>query len=1166
MWCDGGGSHSPSREPSPSFSHGIEMSPSPTINEQLSESTNRVPSITPPKPPPPYSYADESEGMNSTVVKEQISPHFERSGIEGIARKYESSVIETAALRRQVHSLKQQLTTDYSDPLIITPVESPCQSPQRGIQPPPGTDIPTWNAMNIDVVTKLQALEQVDMLRTRYEDRQHELEQELIIKEEVLSMLTEQMKTMVDKNELTSAQSKLITSMEKLKETEKQNEILASEKSENEKNLRGAQYEKEVLELNIKTILQNQPETSTTETDEIQVLKETVTSLKDNGSVLQIQCQELQDHLKNTQRSLASAHLMVDKKTAEVQEASLFEAKLVEKEELVRELADSLQAQSLAHKQTLAEAQEREEKLRIISEQKEKGMLVMNSLQEKIDEREKKALEAAEKLQEKEEEVDTLKGQLSGFTDHLQSHLSRKDEEMQRSIETHIQQVKLFDIGKVESDAKVTMLQKMLDDRTEESREEHQRMTAEISHQSSVIDEFKKKKDMSQIEIEKLESILRDSSRNTHELIDRQLGSMRTEISENIKIISRLEAQLQDRDSLIATQQESMSQLQANSLDDQQLADTNIALHTQCESHQNDLQRLKTHVAEREIMYARANEDFQHLSLECQSTKAELSDLTEKYNQQTAISAVAENALQQYRSDLNTAEGFIERLKKDSTEKLNENNLQANMELHNTKESLSWISTRLEDVSKQLSERDETISSFKAACHEKDEDIAKLKHLLQKSSDALDSMQACTQAAEQEYKQNTIQSEASISHLRLECQQRSAQFDSLEKRFLQTNDEQILLRNTSAAHGEVLLCSEMSSLLAQEHISRTALSQEENLRFSLLDLSFLRLMDSSAAAFREQSFKDELVNLEEQLASQKDSATTATTTVSMQASAIQHRLECDIITLKENLESSKVAHQSAKTMLSNANSELVEKCRTMESLEMHLKLAKSENSQLAMHREDLQRQLSSELQNKEMELSDKDTQLDRYKSAQSEIKAATEAKEQLLRELSSRMDEKSVDVRHLHVALEETISQVRVLREELVSKETTHSQELLNIKNELATAKQHLREQGRIAEGKIDTLEQELSLCYAKLKEKDTTIAETTSKLLRVEDKLSTTKTSLIASKGEGEVRNLEVHGVQSENKRNQLQIDSLRKALSEKDDRLTDKDTEVFITLLDIF
>ena len=72
---------------------------------------------------------------------------------------------------------------------------------------------------------------------------------------------------------------------------------------------------------------------------------------------------------------------------------------------------------------------------------------------------------------------------------------------------------------------------------------------------------------------------------------------------------------------------------------------------------------------------------------------------------------------------------------------LSENTSQAQSELQTTKESLGWFSKNLDTVSEQLHDRDSTIEAFRQACEAKDADIAKLKTLLQKSSETLDLLQ-----------------------------------------------------------------------------------------------------------------------------------------------------------------------------------------------------------------------------------------------------------------------------------------------------------------------------------------------------------------------------------------------------------------------------------------
>ena len=293
----------------------------------------RLASVTPPKPPPPY----------AAEANHERSFH---GAQEDIALKYESAVCEAAALRRQVHALKAQMSRpSYTagEPLPMEALGSPQRtSPQRTFNS--SAEEAVWNAMDIDVITKLDAIHKVDCIRQEYEDTQRELQQELVVKEEVLSMLTEQLKGMVDRSQVGALRGELQRTVEELQMVRRENQLIASERDEQEERIKQIVMENSERRIDTTAAVQSAvAERQASLIDEIQDLNAELDEAKRQAHAVSQAAAELDERLHSTEETLAATTENMVEKDARIAQLLEVEASLLRSEGVVQDLADSLQ-------------------------------------------------------------------------------------------------------------------------------------------------------------------------------------------------------------------------------------------------------------------------------------------------------------------------------------------------------------------------------------------------------------------------------------------------------------------------------------------------------------------------------------------------------------------------------------------------------------------------------------------------------------------------------------------------------------------------------------------------------------------------------------------------------------------------------------------------------
>eukprot|EP00755_Sulcionema_specki_P019012 Sspe_Gene.68332::Locus_40312_Transcript_1_1_Confidence_1.000_Length_3344::g.68332::m.68332 len=748
-------------------------SPSPT--EPSSTPCLRVPSVTPPKPPPPYSYGPHNdvemvEASDLSSVRNQLAQHFKKTGIEGVAMKYEAAIVEAAALRRQVHSLKLQLEKGEQlaasgMPMMMSPVGSPSISPRRLPTFNTPEEEASWNAMNVDVVTKLQAVDKVAKIRQEYEDSLKELRQELVVKEEVLRLLTEQLKGMVEKGQLDKLQDELNDTFDELQVMKRERDIFSEERAELQARVEDLQRRLDEMDGIVdraKACGAKEVELSlSTEVERLRRLEDESLSYRAEA---ECELEKLREQLAITKDTLAQAEAQLTEKDRLLAEAEKTQMELAMKEGAVRELADNLQAQSLAHKQMLAESQSREAKLSNMNAQREASREVVTSLQAKLEEREKEALKMAALLEEKNGEVAALQTRLRGFTDHLQSHLREKEDQIRALRDEHAKELDRVRLAASEAESKANVLQALTDNKLSEAKREIASQAALLEEREIAMRKLAIEAETLRAEVERAKKSALESGRDAQEFMERHGKAMRSELTSSLETIARLERSLQERDVLAQQQQNTISELQREILSAEGSTQTvrkqlqlqkqeTHSLQQQCDRLSREVDQLQKELISNDSI---AKGTQQTLDEARQKSCALIAKLQEQVanverrcrEQASRHAEEMESISARFRSELDVRDEELQK-RNDQIMLIEQRHAaekaEAQDEIQRTKGSLSWIAQTLDDVELKLKDRDETIRLFQQAAKKKDEEIASLRALLQKSGDTLDRLQASAQ-------------------------------------------------------------------------------------------------------------------------------------------------------------------------------------------------------------------------------------------------------------------------------------------------------------------------------------------------------------------------------------------------------------------------------------
>ena len=557
----------------------------------------RVPSVTPPKAPPPYSTgprspdADAAAAATAAAVRAQAAAAAaaaaptpaRRSGLEGVALKYEAAVTEAAALRLQVEALRRHVSDAAqhgglraSDPLPLQPVASPPRRRGGGggggdasssSRPPPQfaseEEEAMWGAMNVDVVTKLEALDAVERMRLEYVDAQRELRQELEVKEEVLSMLTDQLKGMVDRGRLSAAHDDLRRQAAAASEVERQRDLLAAELSE-----RDAEAERLRLATDAAAADAGAAASAAAADAQARLIEEVHEA---NGRAADEQAARLdagrrlaeqEEALVRTGRALHEAGAAVAAQEAQLEGLRGVEGRLSENEAVVRGLADSLQAQAEAHKQALADAQAREAALAETVRQRDGAAEDARRLQAQAEERRRGQAEAQEALAAREEEVRALQAQLDGFTDHLQAHLLEKDEETRRAHEVLHDEVRAARAAAEAADGRAgagqAAAQAALAEARAEAAAQAARADALEEGRAALLEEAAQAARAG----ERARADAEDAGMVAARLADGRLAAAAEDLAAQRSVGARLEEELRERGTLTLVQQDTIAALQ----------------------------------------------------------------------------------------------------------------------------------------------------------------------------------------------------------------------------------------------------------------------------------------------------------------------------------------------------------------------------------------------------------------------------------------------------------------------------------------------------------------------------------------------------------------------------------------------------------------------------
>eukprot|EP01062_Namystynia_karyoxenos_P056799 TRINITY_DN4772_c0_g1_i1.p1 TRINITY_DN4772_c0_g1~~TRINITY_DN4772_c0_g1_i1.p1 ORF type:complete len:1755 (+),score=714.61 TRINITY_DN4772_c0_g1_i1:87-5267(+) len=757
---------------------------------RVHDSQGRVPSLTPPKPPPPYSYGPDMRQIEAgelAAARTQLHGHFRRGAVEGVAYKYEAAVTECAALRRQVHSLKLQLAAGVPLPPSESIAAAPSLSPPRSM---PRFESPEeealWQAFNVDVATKLDAVDKVAKMRTEFDSARRELQQELAVKEEVLRLLTEQLKGMVERSQLHRAQEDLDACQEELR--------IARERSDEvgEENVHLRQRCDELsLQLQqhadaLRATVTRERELARSAVDDA---RRRVEELESAVATSEREASNAREAVRDAQQALAAERIKAASQVQEHFDAETLRAQLEEKEGVVRELAESLQKQALSHKRVLAEAQEREAELQAVMSQRDRSREVMLALQGSMEQRDTQAQELAERLAARDSEAAELRERLAGWQQHLNSHLLRKDEELQRLSEEHAQELKLLRLRLTEADTRARVLRHLADREMGDARAASLQRSQEAAERDDALrrvaalqEELRRAQAEAEASVATaVAATARAEARAEH--AERQLraaGAPRREGSSS-PAAGELDSALRQ----IATEQEAALRLRAEA--DARVAEAEaradraeqqLAAQSQPQSLQRDrspsaaardaaalrgasTERSRSAAADADAqqvvgeltqLAAEWQRRASRVELQLHEERQQSQNLRDRLSAQVAELAAARDTAAQ-RADRAALEAALAREERDGALRraeeaaAREQEAQtAAAEIGRTREALTGVAQTLEEVERQLRERDAALREYEGACERKDAELASLRALLQKSSETLDRFQSASDA------------------------------------------------------------------------------------------------------------------------------------------------------------------------------------------------------------------------------------------------------------------------------------------------------------------------------------------------------------------------------------------------------------------------------------
>ena len=182
---------------------------------------------------------------------------------------------------------------------------------------------------------------------------------------------------------------------------------------------------------------------------------------------------------------------------------------------------------------------------------------VVASLQRKLDDKERRHVETVLHLESRGAEVIELQTQLDGFTAHLQSHLLQKDEQMRRSQEALVEEVKMLKVFLSEGEARASVLQSAANGKIEEAQGEARAQAALVADLEA--QQRGLKADMQ--EAVRQQMGLQESSSASHAVVERKLANTEAELDSQQRLTTRLGAELKERDELLVEQQDTITEM-----------------------------------------------------------------------------------------------------------------------------------------------------------------------------------------------------------------------------------------------------------------------------------------------------------------------------------------------------------------------------------------------------------------------------------------------------------------------------------------------------------------------------------------------------------------------------------------------------------------------------
>ncbi|KAJ9467705.1 hypothetical protein DIPPA_15617 [Diplonema papillatum] len=868
-------------------------------------------------------------------------------------------------------------------------------------------------------------------------------------------------------------------------------------------------------------------------------------------------------------------------------------------EDIIRQLADTLQARQKAR---LEPALDTRQQQAVVTESK-----AQQQLQSQLAVKEVEAREATEKAQRLEGEVLAVKDQLQGFTDHLHSHLLQKDEQMKRAAEQHAEELRLSDLKSEEIDRRAAVLDDAL-------RAAKASATRDAEQKDSLLRAVEVQNEELQHEIDRLMTAGEEAALITRRYAERHVQALQAEMAASKQLTASLEQQLKEAHANALQHHETVAILQAKLIEAGSSSQQNENMKRQVTVLEKKIRELHEEVNEK----ARIGDEEHQITEELRSeTTKMVLNLTAQLDEEERKRARLLSELEQERGSGRLLREQVAK-EQDLTNGLRQHNVhltekmdKVQGELQASNESFEDLSAKLEEVAAQLNSKDAALASFQQACEAKDTEIAHLHALLEKSSEALDMLQETSESTRGEHSRKRAELAEKTTRLETENGRKDQELtraatqlhdalralaiereaaataeakgkaeaarlqkalDSSKALFARAEEareqlEQDLIQVTrdftdkmcgrerevqaeinalrrschEKAHGTQAWRRAVDELQTdrllrfsgvEHHLSRSRLQQEEELSRELLAVTKKKDFAVQEAGLRDGRYAA-LVN-EMQRAEQEQRA--SGDKLREQAAAEGEHLKGEL--------------RAAKAALREKSRDAADSLRALTAVETALSAAKQEAAALQQRLERAGREHDEEA-----------AENNRLAAELVGLQAAVAQKEALLDELQSRSGDQSSMVDHLRSLVRQAESQAFSLREQLAARESTlleRSHAILSMQESADQESGLMKLECEEMRCQLSATRRELSDFKEALDTKREELATRETQVARLESDLSAATTALSAVRSELSIKLLTIQTMDTEKRRVDMEVESLAKAAREKGEVLREKSVEV--------